>query len=231
MPTSQDMRKFYMVFIFLTSLTVSCQEVEETPGDLGFDYQPLALGKFWVYSVTETVYFGESDAETSHYYYKDQIQSDYFNEEGEQVFLFVREKSTDRQTWLPEQTYTMKISKGSLIRFQDNRYLVALVFPPSATKKWNGNVLNMDQEEEFRFQMLTQYQLEDSLYNDVVKVVQQEEDDRIILRDNRYEVYAREVGLLESYYEVLNYCARNDCLGQEIIESGRFSHLKLIQYG
>jgi len=225
------MRKFYIVLIFFASLLVSCSEVEETQPDLGYNYQPLAVGKFWVYAVTETIYFGEADAETSHYYYRDQIQSDYSDVEGEQVFLVVREKSLDNENWQPEKSYTMKISKGSLIRFQDNRFLVALVFPPHPLKRWNGNVLNVDQDDDFQIQVVAQYQLDDDQYQDVVKVVQQEEDDRIILRDNRYEVYAKEIGLLESYYEVLNYCSRNDCLGQEIVEAGRFIHLKLIQHG
>lgn len=136
----------------------------------------------------------------------------------------------DGNTWLPEQTFTYKISKGALIRYQDNRHLVPLVFPPTSGKTWNANVFNVSQEEYYQLQALAPYQLDDAEYHDVVRVVQQEEDDQIILRDNRYEVYAKDVGLVESYYEVLNYCSRNDCLGQQIIESGRFTHLKLIQY-
>jgi hypothetical protein len=225
------MRKFYIICIFLTLFVGSCSEVEDTAVDLGLGYQPLAVGKFWEYAVAETIYFGESDVEISVYFYRDRVESDYFDEEGEQVFLIVREKSADRQTWQPEQTFTYKISKGTLIKYQDNRHLVALVFPPTPGKTWNANALNTSPEEYYQLQVLAQYQLDDADYRDVVKVVQQEEDDRITLRDQRYEVYAKGMGLVESYYEVLNYCSRNDCLGQQIIESGRFTHLKLIQDG
>lgn len=224
------MRKVYIIYIFLSLFVVSCSEIEEGAVDLELNYQPLTVGKSWVYTVNETIYFGASDAETSHYYYKDSVESDYFDEEGEQVFLIVREKSDDRNKWLPEQTFTYRISKGALIRYQGNRHLVPLVFPPTSGKIWNGNVFNVSQEEYYQLQALAQYQLDDAEYHDVVKVVQQEEDDQIILRDNRYEVYAKDIGLVESYYEVLNYCSRNDCLGQQIIESGRLTHLKLIQY-
>src|SRR5690606_41199666 len=112
----------------------------------------------------------------------------------------------------------------------EDRHLVPLVFPPTPGKRWDANVFNSSLEEYYQLQMLAQYQLDDFEFRDVAKVVQQADDDRITLRDNRYEVYVKEIGLVESYYEVLNYCSRNDCLGQQIIESGRFTHLKLIQY-
>ena len=224
------MGKSFIICIFLSIFGVSCSEIEENAADLGFNYQPLALGKLWVYAVTETIYFGESDVETSNYYYRDKVQSDYYDEEGERVFLIGREKSADGQIWRPEQTFTYKISKGSLIKHQDNRHLIPLVFPPTPGKRWDANVLNTSQEDYYQLQVLAQYQVDDADYRDVVRVVQQEEDDRIILRDNRYEVFAKEIGLVESYYEVLNYCSRNDCLGQQIIESGRLTHLKLMQY-
>ena len=146
------------------------------------------------------------------------------------MFLIVREKSDDQHTWRPEQTFTYKISNSALIRYQENRHLVPLVFPPTPGKRWDANIFNSSSEEYYQLQILAQYHLDDFEFRDVAKVVQQADDDRITLRDNRYEVYAKEIGLVESYYEVLNYCSRNDCLGQQIIESGRFTHLKLIQY-
>src|SRR5690606_28217428 len=183
-----NMRKFYTIYIFLSLFVLSCSEIEETAVDLGYNYQPLAVGKSWVYAVNETIYFGASDAETSNYYYRDKVESDYFDEEGEQVFLIVREKSADQSNWRPEKTFTYKISNGALIRHQDNRRLVPLVFPPAPGKTWDANVLNVSSEEYYQLQVLAQYQLDDVDYRDVVKVVQQEEDDQIIIRDHRYEV-------------------------------------------
>lgn len=225
------MRKSYIINIFLSLLMVSCSEIEETLMDVGLDYQPLSVGNYWEYEVTEIVYFGESDVEESTFFYRDQITSDYFNEEGEQVFLYERKRSADRNSWLPMETFAHKINKGALVRNIGNRHTVPLIFPPVDGKEWNGNVYNADQEENYHLQVLQHYTLGEMNYNDVIKVVQQEEDDRIILRDYRYEVFAKGIGLVESYYEVLNYCSRNDCLGQQIIESGRFVHFKLIQHG
>ncbi|HLT06557.1 MAG TPA: hypothetical protein VK014_03465 [Cyclobacteriaceae bacterium] len=224
------MQKIYSLFIFLLLSLFSCQARVETPADLGKNYQPLAVGKYWVYHVHETVYFGESDEESAVYYLRDLVQSDYFNEEGEQVFVVVREKSDDQQHWTPYQTFSWRISRSSIIRQQDNQPLVTLILPPTAGASWNGNVFNANQEEWFQLEVMDEYTLDNIFYNDVVKVVHQEEEDKIVLRDMRYEVYGKDIGMIESYYEVLNYCSRNDCLGQQIVESGRFTHLKLIQY-
>ncbi len=79
--------------------------------------------------------------------------------------------------------------------------------------------------------MLDDYSLGNQPIGLAVKVIQSEEDDLITLRDQRYEVYLKGVGMTESYYEVLTYCSRNDCLGEQIIDSGRLVRLELIKHG
>lgn len=224
------MVKIY-ISIFFLFLMVSCTEIDEAAVDGGRDYQPLKIGSYWEYEVSETVYFGEADSEIEVFFYRDHIRSDYFNEAGEQVFLLVREKSTDRQHWQRQETYTYRISRGTLIKGRDNQHVVSLVFPPMDGTVWDGNILNSGREENYRLLILPIYTVDATEYKHVAKVVHHEEDDLITLRDNRYEVFAKGVGLVESYYEVLSYCSRNDCLGQQIIDSGRRIHLKLIQYG
>ena len=37
--------------------------------------------------------------------------------------------------------------------------------------------------------------------------------------------------MTEKYEEVLTYCSRNDCLGDELIDGGSQVFMKLIEYG
>lgn len=224
------MSKFYLRYFGLMFLLAACSETEEAL-DLGLDYQPLALGNFWEYQVEETIYFGEADIETNNFYLKDRVASDYINEVGEQVFMLVREKSSDRQSWQPESTYTYRVSDGALIKSSQNQVSVSLVFPPLEGKVWDAHIFGVNGEDNYRLEMLQNYAVGGTEFTQAAKVIQHEEDDLIILRDKRYEVFAKEVGLVESYYELLSYCSRNDCLGQQIVESGRFTHLKLIDNG
>lgn len=216
---------------FLFFILISCTELEENGMGWQLEYQPLTVGNFWEYHVEETLYFGESDQETSQYFYRDEITSEYINEEGERVFFGTRQKSADQQNWQQEKTFTYRVSRGALLKTMDNRALVAFVFPPVNNKTWDGNGYNSLREDSFSMHVLERYSLGSKEYSSAAKVLQNEEDDSITFRDNRYEVFVKGVGLVESYYEVLTYCSRNDCLNQQIIDSGRFAHLKLINNG
>ena len=210
---------------------VSCSELDENTMGLQLEYQPLQVGSFWEYHVEETIYFGESDLEASQYFYRDAITSEYINEEGETVFFCQRLKSTDQQSWQQEKAFTYRISRGVLLKTIDNQTFVSFVFPPVNDKTWNGNSYNSLPEDFYSMHLLENFSLGSREFASAAKVVQNEEDDLITFRDNRYEVFGKGVGLVESYYEVLTYCSRNDCLSQQIIDSGRFAHLKLINNG
>lgn len=118
-----------------------------------------------------------------------------------------------------------------MVRNGGNQQQVALVFPLSKGTVWDSNILNAEQEEEYRLQLLPVYRLGDADYPNATKVVHHEEDDLVMLRDFRHEIFVKGVGLIETYDEVLSYCSRHDCPGKPIIEAGRLTHLTLIQYG
>lgn len=218
-------------WVFFLLLLISCKDLDEAQIGPGTDYQPLELGAVWEYKVLETNYFGESDQETHQYFYKDSIASHYFNEVGEQVFLVHRMSSDDRRAWRQDKVFTYRVSKNTLIRTVDNVAIACLVFPPSDGQRWDGNIYSALPENTFSLELYEKYPVGDQDFSSTAKVVQSEEDDRITLRDNRFEVYAKGVGLVESYYEVLSYCTRNDCVGEQIISTGRFVHLELIGHG
>lgn len=219
--------KSLVLFLFL----LSCNTLEENPIDLDLDYQPLKIGNYWEYQGVETLYYGESDFETWTFYYRDQIVLDYFNEEGEQVFLVQRQRSIDQENWEQEINFTYSLRNSALLKNFNNHTTVALIFPPKNGISWNANIFNGQPRNLYRIEVEDNYSLGDLSTDLAVKVIQSEEDDLITLRDQRYEVYLKGVGMAESYYEVLTYCSRNDCLGKQIIDSGRFVRLELIKHG
>jgi hypothetical protein len=208
-------------FLALTIFSACEREIEEGQVDLGYDFQPMEVGLFWIYSVDQTTYFGENDAEEELFFLKDRIRSFYSNEVGEQVFIVQRQKSTDQLSWNQVLEYTLIQRGTSLVRTIDNQALVTLVFPPKNGATWDGNVYRSDIEDEFE------------LINSgsSVRINQENSDDKVTFRDIRYEVYDRNVGLVEKYDEVLTYCSRNDCLGDLLIDSGFKVQMKLTDYG
>ncbi|MDO8968126.1 hypothetical protein [Algoriphagus sp.] len=219
------------LFVFLV-FGVACEENIETPNlDLELEYQPLEIGKFWIYGVDETIYFGENDSETEQYFYRDRIRSRYLNEQNEFNYIVERSKSQNRSNWVFELEYIMIHRDKVLLRTINNQPLVALVFPPILGKIWNGKIYQAEGKDDFEIVELGAGNLPGFEGVPLVRVDQENLDDKITIRDLRYEIFGKEIGLLEKYDEVLTYCSRNDCLGKQVIDSGNKTHLKLLEYG
>ena len=210
------------LIVLVLSLFTSCdREIEESLVDLGYDFQPLEIGLFWVYGIDQTNYFGENDIEQEYFFYKDRIRSFYTNEEGEQVFIVQRSKSANSTNWNTILEYTLIQRGTSLLRTIENQALVTMVFPPKNGLTWNGNIYRNDVEDEF--EVITSV--------NSIRINQENSDDKITYRDIRYEIYDKSVGLVEKYDEVLTYCSRNECLGDMLIDSGYKISMKLTDHG
>jgi hypothetical protein len=220
-----------IVLVFLCIPFWACTESEQPASDFGLAYQPLEIGLFWIYEVSENVIFGENDFESSSFFYRDNIEYTYQNAEDNQVFVLMRQKSSDGINWLDQGNYALQIRDNTLIQTFENQNTVNLVFPPSLGQKWNASIYNANDEDEFSIETMGRYTLDDQEFSNSLKVLREEADDEITFRDKRYAVYEKGVGLIEEYHEVYSYCSRNDCLGQQILDSGRLTHLKILEYG
>ncbi|WP_162415571.1 hypothetical protein [Cyclobacterium roseum] len=217
--------------LLLGIFAVGCEVLREEPPIITSTYYPLATGNFWEYQVDNTRYFGEEDFETTEFFYRDEIVDQYLNADNDLVYRVRRQYSEDRNRWDDEKSYTLTFSNSRIIRHDNNLQEIVLSYPVAADTEWNGNAYNSRPSTYFFIERMGDYLVENNYFPETVTVRQSEEDDQITLRDIRYEVYGKEVGLIESYYEVFKYCSRNECLGEQIIQEGRFTHLKLISYG
>ncbi|GAB3225683.1 hypothetical protein GCM10027454_22450 [Algoriphagus aestuariicola] len=212
-------------------LAACSEEIEPPNPELGHDYQPLVVGIFWIYQVEETIYYGENDSEDSQFFYRDLIRSSYLNAENEVVYIVARFKSPDRMDWSFELEYSMVYRDQALLRTVQNTPLVALVFPPEQGKVWNGKIYQVEGNDDFEIVQVGTSSIPGFETVEIVKVRQEELDDNITIRDIRYEVFGKGIGLVEKYDEVLTYCSRNDCLGDQLIDGGSKTHLTLVEYG
>jgi hypothetical protein len=217
-----------LLFIFLSGCE---RKVEESTSDFGFDFQPLAKGLYWIYSVDQTIFFGENDSESSTFFYRDLIRDFYLDESKEQIFIVVRSKSNDQQTWTKVKEFTIHRRGFTLIKTVDNQPVVSLVFPPELGRSWNGNNFRNERSDEFIIDNKVESKFPAASDSKVIRVLQEESDDLITFRDNRYEVYGKGIGMLEKYDEVLSYCTRTDCLGKKLINSGFKIKMVLTDYG
>jgi hypothetical protein len=214
-------------FVFILTLLLACNRVVESPRvDIGLDYFPLFIGNYWVYDVSERMYFGENDFEDSRYFLRDRIRSVFVNDAGEQVFIVQRQRSIDKVDWQFEVEYTLVNRHNNLVMNLNNQPIVILIFPPKEGLTWNGNLYRGAEQDEFQL-------IQESVTTNTtqLRVLQSDDDDLITFRDIRYDVFEKGVGLTERYFEVLTYCSRNDCLGDQLIDSGKIMEMKLINFG
>lgn len=227
------MRAILPVWCFMILLIfASCEtEVEEVPTDFGFDYQPLEIGLFWIYEVDQTTYFGENDSEDEQFFYRDLVRTFYLNGEREQVFVINRAKSTDRSNWTTQFEYTLLRRDFKLLRTIENQTVVNLVFPPKLGTTWDGNIYRDKNEDEFEIDSVGNNMMGGAGSDNIVRVNQEDSDDKITFRDIRYEIFEKGVGIIEKYDQVITYCSRNDCLGKQLIDSGSEVYMKLVENG
>lgn len=226
------MNKHLLIWPIVLMLFTACDQEKEQPSlDLEQDYQPLEIGNFWIYEVDETIYFGENDSESDQFFFRDRIRTSYLNQENELVFVVERSKSSDRQNWTFELEYTMIYRDKLLLRTINNVSISVLVFPPKLGRIWNGKAYQAEGNDDFEIDQSEISRIPGFEGVNTVRVNQEDLDDEITIRDIRSEIFGKGIGLLEKYDEVLTYCSRNDCLGQQLIDGGSKTQMKLVEYG
>ncbi|HCX76649.1 MAG TPA: hypothetical protein DHU93_15860 [Algoriphagus sp.] len=191
---------------------------------VGLDYISLRIGSQWEYEVSQTIYFGENDSEDSNFFYRDRIRTVFVNDAKEQVFIIQRSKSEDRSNWVKEKDYTLLVREGNIVRTIDNQPIVILIESIRDGATWDGNKYRSQNSDEFVAKRVG------DTSSEIFQIEQEDSDDQITFRDIRYESYEKGIGMVELYYEVLTYCSRNDCLGEQLIDSGSKIHMKLLNY-
>ena len=209
-------RKAIFSFLILFSF-FSCERELEEPIS-------LRIGSQWEYEVSQTIYFGENDSEDSNFFYRDRIRTVFVNDAKEQVFIIQRSKSEDRSNWVKEKDYTLLVREGNIVRTIDNQPIVILIESIRDGATWDGNKYRSQNSDEFVAKRVG------DTSSEIFQIEQEDSDDQITFRDIRYESYEKGIGMVELYYEVLTYCSRNDCLGEQLIDSGSKIHMKLLNY-
>ena len=125
---------------------------------------------------------------------------------------------------MKEKDYTLLVREGNIVRTIDNQPIVILIESIRDGATWDGNKYRSQNSDEFVAKRVG------DTSSEIFQIEQEDSDDQITFRDIRYESYEKGIGMVELYYEVLTYCSRNDCLGEQLIDSGSKIHMKLLNY-
>lgn len=189
-------------------MACSDSEPEEENVDLGYNYFPTQMGATWLYKVDSLVYddnSGQTTIDTFVFQYKEQITGSYVDVTGEtaqQVSRFYR--YNDTLPWTALNQWTQMRTALNAQKVEENTRYVKLVFPIERNKKWNGNLYNALGTEQYVVSYVDQASTVGTTAYPLTVKVQQLNEVNAIEEIVRYEIYARDIGMVYALSDSLN---------------------------
>lgn len=210
----------------------SCSEDDPVKGS-DDEYFPLQTGFYQVYDVVEKVYENGPVADVFVYQLKTEVVDSFANQEGGYTFVIHRSKRTTvNDPWQFQEAWSARLNSYQAISTEGNISFVRIGFPATINKEWNGNAMNSLEEDSYLIESVGKpYELTTNISFDDALVINQQDELNALKRDQREEVYARNVGLIYKKSDVLNYCDDASCFGQQIIKDGVEYVQVLNEYG
>ncbi len=196
--------------------------------NLGYDYYPLNTNKR-VYQVSE-INFNLLGPDTASYQLRESI-SDTIQHEEDISYVLKREKRADENAqWEKDSLWVVRKNDFMVSVTENNQTYVKLSFPVVIDRQWDGNAYNTESDRLYTYietdtsQLLTTF-IDSSMVTVQIAAV----PDNLSFRDERFEVYAEGLGLIEKNYIRVTYCTVG-CDSVKQIQSGSILNQYMIGY-
>ncbi len=217
-------------FLIIPFLFGSCEDqFMGAEIDTGYDFFPLEIGTYKTFDVMEVTYNAQGP-DTSRYELKTTV-TEMVQEEDITYYIMKREQRSDESSaWEIADIWTQRRDQFNGVVVEENIPLIKMTFPVELDKIWDGNAFNSRNSAEYKY-VTPNTAIYDEILGGAEKIQVQIADipQNLVNRDQRYEVYARGIGLVEKNYIVLNYCTAN--CGSEEVDSGIIIEQVLTAYG
>ena len=224
--------RYFVGFLLIFLLCISCDSdtLEPDASRLGYTFFPLEKGLFKVYDAEE-IQYSVLGFDTTRYQLKEVVADSFLNQTATYTYVIHRfSRPGENVPWGLDSVWTARQTPLQAITIENNVSFVKLIFPVKEEVVWDGNALNANETDN--------YVIKDAFgtktYNDAevrtVSVLQGDEED-LLIKDFREEIFAEHIGLVEKTFIKLAFCNDSDCFGQKVIERGRSLQLTLIDHG
>ncbi len=222
----------WMALHALAFLAACTQTIEPDTDAFGFDYYPMRLGDERIYYTQEIFFKLSGTVDTLTYLVKEIVEDTIKQTDGNYQLLLGRySTSLDTTKWQKDSLWMVEVNNQRVLLSEATKAFVKLVFPVANNTQWDGNAKNADKEEIY---VLTEvgggYAYDTLSFGTTARVVHKDLRDpaKITEDDYRFEVFAREVGLVHRYKLKLNYCSK--CSENGVVEEGYILDQKLISF-
>lgn len=223
-------KNFYYFGIFgLLLAFASCQKNIEP--DFHHEYFGLQEGRFVIYDVVEIVHDDALNQHDTVIYQLKTIWADTFiDNQGRVAREFKRfVRPTQNDPWVLQDLWTGLIDGIRAELVEENQRVVKLVFAPTQNKEWNPNAYNLFNEETCFYRDIHGDTIIDNTTFDETLVVEQEQFNSVIDSVHRYEMYAKNVGMILKYERDLHYQLNNQ--SQIYLNEGTEKYYRFVSTG
>lgn len=222
--------KFWVIaLVFLMACSES--ELEISSDRLGLAYFPMEVGEYRIYEVEETNYYLVGPQSSSYQLLEEVVDSTLISTSEVKYKLHRSKRANDTEEWELDSIWSTTLSNIRILSNENNVAFVKLVFPVINGLEWDANIYNNESSEYYRYaSTLLDTTVLDQSYSAALKVIQSDQGQDIIGRDDRFEVYAQDIGLIIKKSIVWEFC-QEDCSSENQIVAGRELEQVLISYG
>ena len=195
---------------------------------LGAYFFPIEVGMNLSYEVEEINYRNNGEVDTSRFYVIDSITEKQTegNQDRYYGYRLRKESLVGASTVLYAIQYL--VSDQTIVQQIGNQKSVVFSLPVQEGKSWNANGSASPADEFQYFKVFQTYDRGDTVFQETVQVLEEENYDSLELLDVRIKVYAAQTGLIESLISQLEFCVENDCFGLQEIEFGTTTSMKRV---
>jgi hypothetical protein len=230
---TRQLLKYFVNFLVFLTLLAACEGEESwNPVDAGA-YFPLQKGLYQIYSVEEVQYSVAEEPQERVYELMSEIVDSFPSGENQYTYVIHRSaRDSGADPWELLDTWAVRKNANEVIVSEGNISYVKIRFPLLNENKWDGNVLNSLGKDEYALADIGEpAQFNGKSFPTTITVEQERNDDVIVFRDERKEVYAKDAGLVYKELIQLHYCTADDCLGQQKVEEGIEMKMVITDYG
>lgn len=194
----------YFSFVIGVIIVIGCgPNNDPEPFDDRRDYYPIEVGNTWIYDVEQINKTISSD-DTLSFQLKEEIHeliSDSFGEKLFSLYRYTRNNPLDN--WVLDSVWTLVQHNDYIVKRENNVAFQKLIFPLDQTSIWDGNQWNINQEQTYTVDYVDSPTTINGVNYSETTFVNELDNENLILTQKQYEIYARNIGLVEFYKEDL----------------------------
>ncbi len=226
--------KALALLLFAASIFMSCEDqfIELPADELGTQYYPVEMGKYWIYQVDTTIVLRRGEYYNSSSFVREEIVSDFINSAGDTAYILQRSISNSQSgPFISTDRWVIEKTNQSLIRIEENLRFVKMNFPIVLNSEWDGNQFDqklevfvgqetIEQYLEWEYKVLgkTANKTINGVPYDKVLEIQQANYETEIEERFSHEWYAPDVGLIYRKMDIFDTQCFSACDGMTWIE-------------